>query len=200
MRRRLQLAVAVLSLTMFVGACGGGGDDDEPEVTTTVAASATTAAPATTVADDDNALARLPEVFKPIPGYVFIDLPDSILEDLQDEFASDPDTAEAVAAADGRSVTRNGDPAGSVIAIGFDERSAVLPGFEAGFIGGATEDAVTTKDLKLSGEDVKLGVDGDGLVTIVWFKGTLALLIIGDDEATVTPVATALIASNKAGR
>lgn len=198
MRRRLQLAVAVLSVTMFVGACGGG-DDDEPDVTTTVAPSATTAAPATTVADD-NALARLPEVFKPIPGYVFIDLPDSILEDLQDEFASDPDTAEAVAAADGRSVTRNGEPAGSVIAIGFDERSAVLPGFEAGFIGGATEDAVTTKDLKLSGEDVKLGVDEDGLVTIVWFKGTLALLIIGDNEASVTPVATALIAGNKAGR
>lgn len=197
MRRRLQVVTVLLSLMIFVGACGGGEDDDDTPVTTV--ATPTTAAPPTT-AGAPNALPRLPKVFAPIPGYVFVELPDSILEDLQDEFASDPETAEAVAAADGRSVTRGGEPTGVVIAVGFDERSAALPGVEAGFVEGATEDAVTTRKLTLSGEEATLGVDADGTVTIAWLKGTLALVIIGDDEAALTPIATGLIAANKGGR
>ena len=186
------MAMVVLSLTMFVGACGGG-DDDKPTTTTA------RAAPTTTVALEGNALPRLPEVFAPIPGHTYVELPESVLVGLQDQFASDPDTEEAVAAADGRSVTRNGEPVAVIIAVGFDEKSAALPGVEQGFVSGATEDAVpgSKKTLRLSGEEATFGTDSDGVHTIAWLKGTLALVIIGDDEAGITTVATALIAANK---
>jgi hypothetical protein len=190
MRRRLQMAMVVLSMTVFIGACGGGDDGDEGAPTTR-ATTATTAAP------DDGTLQRLPQVFSGISGFEFVELPESVLVDLQDEFASDPQTAEAVAAADGRSVTRNGEGVGVVIAVGFDEKSAALPGVEQGFIEGATEDAVTKRELTLSGEDATLGTDVDGTHTIAWLKGTLALVIIGDNEPALTQVATALIAANK---
>ncbi|HVF13457.1 MAG TPA: hypothetical protein VM942_02600 [Acidimicrobiales bacterium] len=193
MRTRLQMAMVVLSLTMFIGACGGGDDDDESTTATTAAAPTTTEAES----DDGNALRRLPDVFAAIPGHVYVELPESVLVDLQDQFASDPDTKEAVEAADGRSVTRNGEPVAVIIAVGFDEKSAALPGVEQGFVSGATEDAVTKKQLTLSGEDATFGTDADGTHTIAWLKGTLALVIIGDDEAGVTTVATALIAANK---
>ena len=185
------MAMVVLSLTMFVGACGGG-DDDEAETTTTRAATPTTEA-------EGNALPRLPEVFAPITGHAYVELPESVLEGLQDQFASDPDTEEAVAAADGRFVTRDGETVATVIAVGFDKRSAALPGVEEGFVAGATEDAVpgSKKTLELSGEDATFGTDEDGLHTIAWLKGTTALVIIGADEAAITTVATALIAANK---
>ena len=184
------MAMVVLSLTMFVGACGGG-DDDEGSTTTTRAATATTA--------QGNALPRLPEVFVDIPGHAYVDVPDSVLEGLQDQFASDPGTEEAVAAVDGRSVTKDGNPVATIIAVGFDEKSAALPGVEQGFVSGATEDAVpgSKKTLRLSGEDATFGTDEDGVHTIAWLKGTLALVIIGADEPGITTVATALIAANK---
>jgi hypothetical protein len=133
----------------------------------------------------------------PISGYEFVELPDTVISDLQDQFASDPETAEAVDAADGRSVTRDGNGVAIVIAVGFDKKSAALPGVKEGFISGATEDAVSSRELTLSGEQATLGTDTDGTVTIAWLKGTLALVVIGADEAAVTPVATALIAANK---
>jgi antitoxin (DNA-binding transcriptional repressor) of toxin-antitoxin stability system len=187
------MAMVVFSLTMFIGACGGGDDDDDSTTATTARATATT------TEQVGNALPRLPEVFAPIPGHTYVELPESVLTDLQDQFASDPDTREAVAAADGRSVTRAGEPVAVIIAVGFDEKSAALPGVEEGFVAGATEDAVpgTKKTLNLSGEEATFGTDDEGAHTIAWLGGTLALVIIGDDEPAITTVATALIAANK---
>jgi len=194
MRRRLQVAIAVLSLTAFLGACGGGDDDDDASPTTVRTTSESTTA---TTAAEGNALARLPEVFEGVSGFEFVELPESILEDLQDEFASDPDTQEAVEAADGRSIARSGENVGVVIAVGFDKKSAALPGVEEGFISGATEDAVTKRMQKLSGEDTTIGTAADGQVTVAWLKGTLALVLVGEDEESLIAAATALIAANK---
>jgi len=185
------MAMVVLSLTVFVGACGGGDDEESSTTTTTEAATQSTQV--------GNALPRLPKVFVPISNHTYVELPGSVLSDLQDQFASDPATKEAVAAADGRSVTKDGEPVAVIIAVGFDEKSAALPGVEQGFVSGATEDAVpgSKKTLRLSGEDATFGTDEDGTHTIAWLKGTLALVIIGDDEPAITTVATALIAGNK---
>jgi antitoxin (DNA-binding transcriptional repressor) of toxin-antitoxin stability system len=184
------MAMVVFSLTMFIGACGGGDDDKSTTATTR---------PTATTEQVGNALPRLPEVFAPIPGHTYVELPESVLTGLQDQFASDPDTKEAVAAADGRSVTKDGEPVAVIIAVGFDEKSAALPGVEEGFVAGATEDAVpgSKKTLNLAGEEATFGTDADGAHTIAWLGGTLALVIIGDDEPGITTVATALIAANK---
>jgi hypothetical protein len=187
------MTMMVMCLAAFVGGCGGGDDNAEETTATTRDRDQTT----TTVQEEPASLPRLPEVFAPIPGYTYEDLPDSTLDGLAEQFMSDPDTAEAVDAADGKSVSKDGEPVGVIIAVGFDKKSAALPGVEEGFVSGATEDAVSKKTVRLSGEDVTVGTDADGLFTFAWLKGTIALVIIGDDEAALTPVATALVAANK---
>ncbi len=189
------MAMVVLSLTVLVGACSGGDDDDEP--TTTVATTATTPTTARTATTQPGVLPRLPEVFARISGFEYVELPESDLEDLQDQFTSDAEMQEAVAAVDGRTVTRDGDGVAVIIAVGFDERSSALPGFRDGFLSGATQNAVDTEELTLSGEEAILGTDADGTSTILWLKGDLALVIVGGDPATLRTVATALIAANK---
>jgi hypothetical protein len=197
MTRRLQMATVALILTMLVGACGGG--DDKDVAPTSAASTPATTAPATT-SREGNALPRLPGVFAPIPGYSYASLDDSV-KDLEQSIASDPDTVEAVAAADGRRVTLDGDSVAVVIAVGFAEQAAGQPGVADEFVKGVTQDDVSTRELTLSGEKATLSTNANGTNTIAWLKGTLALIILGDgtgnDEAVLIPVATALIAANK---
>ena len=142
MRRRLQLAMVVLSLTMFVGACGGGDDDDEPTTTPpprprrprrpdghdgqrpAPAARGVRAHPRLHLRRAARVGARRTcrTSSRPIPTPRRRSRPPTA--------ARSPATASGV---------------GVVIAVGFDERSAALPGVEEGFVDGATEDAVDAR-------------------------------------------------------
>lgn len=182
------MAIVALSLATFAGACNGG--DDDADTTTTRAVVTTTTLTA-------NVLARLPAVFVPIPDHTYDPLPGSVLEDLQATLASEATTPAAVAAVDGRSVARDGAAVARVIAIGFDEQVSAAPGFGPSFVNAAMRTATETRELTLSGESALIGSGTSGAYTIAWFKGALGLTVTGNDEESVTNVATALIAANK---
>jgi hypothetical protein len=183
-RGRLQVAVALLALASFVSACGGG-DDDTATPSTTAAT-----APPTTVAGLDR-------VFKPIAGYAYVDLPDSVLREMRDQFESDPEFKEVVAETAARSVTRGGAGIGIVMAMRLDERYAALPGIEDGILDEFTESSASTRTVATAGDEVTVSTDEEGTVFVVWVEGTLVLMIIGPEESTLIPVATSLITANR---
>jgi hypothetical protein len=184
-KRRLHAAVAVLSLASFVGGCGGGDDDGDATPSTTAAT-----APPTTVAD-------LGRVFQPVAGYSFVELPDSVLREMRDQFESDPEFKEVVVETAARSVTRRGEGIGIAMAMRLDEKYAALPGIEEGILEEFTESSVTTRTLATAGDEVTVSTDEEGTVFVVWVEGTLVLMIIGPEESTLIPVATSLITANR---
>jgi hypothetical protein len=176
--------VAALCLASFVGGCGGG-DDDEATPSTTAAT-----APPTTVAGLDR-------VFTPVAGYSFVELPASVLREMRDQFASDPEFKEVVAETAARSVTRGGAGIGIVMAMRLDEKYAALPGIEQGILDEFTETSATTRTVATAGDEVTVSTDEEGTVFVVWVEGTLVLMIIGPEESTLIPVATSLITANR---
>lgn len=195
MRRSLRTITLVLTLAVLLGACGGGDDDDASP--TTVAGPTTTVAATTATTAADGDLIRLPEVFTPVAGYTYVDVPDADLEQVQGQFTSDPDTREAILGLDARTVERDGEEVAAVIALRFDKRSSSLPGFADGFYEGVTSDAVTSKTITVSGEKATSSTDADDAHYITWIKGDLALVVVGEADSTVLPIATGLIAANK---
>ncbi len=126
MRRRLRLAMVVLSLAAFVGACGGGDDDDED-----AAADDGGDHPHLAAHDGGPGLAS---VFKPVAGYAFVELPPALLEELESELTADPEFNEVVEEVEARTITRNGEGVGIVMAMDMDDRYVALPGVEDGII------------------------------------------------------------------
>ncbi|HEX7275925.1 MAG TPA: hypothetical protein VF244_00990, partial [Acidimicrobiales bacterium] len=68
---------------------------------------------------------------------------------------------------------------------------------EDGIIEEFSENAASTREITAAGEDVTVANDDDGTTFVVWVNGSLVVMVIGPDEATLLPVATALIAANK---
>jgi hypothetical protein len=181
--RRLPVAVAALCLASFVGSCGGGGDEATPSTTAATA-------PPTTVAGLDS-------VFKPVAGYSFVELPDSVLQEMRDQFESNPEFGEVVVENAARSVTRSSEGIGIVMALRLDERYAALPGIERGIIQEFTQSSASTRTVATAGDEVTVSTDEEGTVFVVWVEGTLVLMIIGPEESTLIPVATSLITANR---
>lgn len=192
MRRRLRVAMVVLSLTAFVGACGGGDDDDGEATPTTVA---TTLSPSTTEAP--GGLERLPEVFAGVSGYTYEAVPDADLADIEDDFTSNALTKAAVVGVDARTVQKDGEEVGAIVAIRFEEAAASLPGFADGFLSGVTREAVSSEEITLAGETVIASTDVDDTHYLSWIGGDLALVIVGGDDEVLRPLATGLISANK---
>lgn len=191
MKRRLQMALVMLSLTMFIGACGGGDDDDDAAPATTVATTPTS--PPTTVSRTSD----LASVFKPVGGYEFVELPEAVLQDMESELTSDPEFNDVIEDIQARSVTKDGEGVGIVMAMALDEKYAALPGVEDGIIDEFAESAASTKKVTTAGEEVTVATDEDGTTFVVWVNGSLVVMVIGSDEATLLPVATGLITANK---
>jgi|GEM_PF-5125963 len=185
MRRRLQLAMVVLSLTAFVGGCGGGDDKEKASPTTVATTPPTTTAPG------------LAAVFKPIAGYQFVELPDSVLQEMEADLTSDPQFSEVIEDFQAQSVTKNGEGVGIVMVMKLDDKYAALPGVEQGIIDEFSSTAASTRKVSTAGDDVTVATDADGTTYVVWVNGSLVVMVIGQDEGALLPVATSLITSNK---
>ncbi len=155
-------------------------------------------APSTTSATvpPTRAAASLDAVFKPIAGYAYVELPESVLREMGERLESDPDFEDVVVETQARSVTRAGEGVGIVMALRLDERYAALPGIEKGIVSEFGASSVATRTLTTAGEEVTVSTDDEGTTFVVWVDGTLVLMVIGPDESDLIPAATSLITSN----
>ena len=185
----MQRAMVVLALTAFVGGCGGVDDDEESTAAATTTSVA--AAPSTTAGPQG-----LESVFKPVAGYELVELPDAVLEGMRSDMTSDPEFNEVVEDVQARSVTKDAEGVGTVLAMRLDARYAALPGVEQGIVDEFAETAVSTRTESTSGEDITVAKDAEGTVFLVWVKGTLVIMVIGPDEVALLPAARALVIAN----
>ena len=185
MSDRFRTALVALSLAASVGACGGGDDKTAAPSTTSPTAPPTTAA-----------APSLDAVFKPIAGYSYVELPESVSREMQEQFESDPAFEEVVVETHARSLTRAGEGVGIVMAIRLDERYAALPGIEEGIVSEFGASSVATRSLTTAGEEVTVSTDDEGTTFVVWVDGTLVLMVIGPNESDLIPATTSLITSN----
>lgn len=186
--------VMVLTAALLTGGCGGDGDGkdtSQPPGTTTTGPVQTV----TTVGTFDPA--RPETALVPIPGYKYVDLPADTLEQAKAEFAAQPELERYLEGLAGRSVTQDGDGKAVVIALGIDPRAAAVPGFRQGFLQGVKEGTRRSEDLTVAGEPAAVATDPDGTVYLIWIKGSLGLILTGQDRDEVEHIGAALVDAAK---
>lgn len=146
-----------------------------------------------------NRTGSLADVFAPVPGFRFVDLPPAGVAAFQAAVMSDPAAKAAIRDAAARSVvTQDGSDVGIIAAVAFDERTASLPGFQNGFVQGAAESsgATSREPITLAGQPALFFTSprGNG---VAFAQGLLGLIVEGGgDRLTVEKVMTRLIAGN----
>ena len=185
MRRLLLLLVAVGFIT---GGCGGG--NDEAEVTTTTALATTTTKPPFDPTKSETALV-------PIPGYAYQDLPQTTADQTKAALQSDATLRESIRSVTVRSVTKDGRGVASVFSLGLDPRFAAQPSVAAQFAEEFAGRKSRVQAIVLAGEPAHLARDSSGVTYLLWLKGSLMLVVAGQDRAQLEPVATALVSANR---
>ncbi len=178
---------------MAVAACGGGGEDtSRPPDTSTSTAATTTTAPER-VFDPRHPEAAL----VPVPGYRYVELPPAALAEARAQFERQPEAKTYLMGFAGRSLTRGSEGEAVVLALGIDPRAASVPGFRQAFLDGVKEDSVSAEDLTLADEPAAFAMDADGTIYVSWVKGSLGLLLTGEERAHLEEIATVLIEANR---
>ncbi len=84
---------------------------------------------------------------------------------------------------DARTVPKDGEEVGAIVAIRFEEAAASLPGVADGFVErGDQGGGVARSEITLAGETVIVGTDVDDTHYLSWVGGTLVLVIVGGDD------------------
>ena len=148
---------------------------------------APTVAPFTTASD----------AFLPIDGYKYVKVADEVENEARKGFESEPEGAKAIDSFAVRSMTKDGEGVAVVMTIAIKPEQAAVPGFKGDFVKGFAESTGKLEPATLGDEDAHFATNIGGLKGFLWTKGTLVLIVMGQDRTQIEAAATALVDANK---
>ena len=197
---RAAAAVAAAMLVLSGCARGGAAGDDPTGGDSAPAAEAPSDTPtqsdgaSETGEPSDPASAGASDLFVALPeGYEYAPPEASVERQVRDNLERS-EGAEFVADVQMTTITKGSFPVAYAVVIGFTAEADT--GFKAGFVRGAAAGAgAEPQVIELGGEDVTY-LDADGVHTILFLVGDVAIMVFSDVRAEAEAVAAALVEGN----